>query len=582
MNIENFVKTLNDEYGTGYTMPNVPKDAPEGLKKMLNATYSNIRQKWTEAHPDDKENEDNKSSAASIAWEQVKKYYKKDKDGKWIAKENKDIHDSNYCHEVLIRNLNDFEGGTFHEESIQGVAGVYCTKGRLAETGIEDIQSMEFSKSQFTPEQVKKYLDDNKINYLKLTVAKDDGETIISVNHIDILDETQKNLSKKMVVNSDGSIEGKPIVTNIGVFQYRQKDGTVIRELRPPEEVFDENSLNTLKNISITNSHPDLTKYETGLVDETNKHELEVGKTKEDVEHDHYAVSVGVKITEKNAIQEVKNGKRDMSCGYKADLDFTPGNFLGMPYDAVQRKIRYNHIATVPRARAGDLAKMIFDSDDNCSIYDEFDLASEGDKYKGGSDMPLKKVKIDGVEYDAEAKVIEAYTLASDNAKTLQVKVDEMTVNNSKVQGERDALKAELDKVKKDSVMSDEQIQSLVNERMNVLSIANELKITVKKDEKDMSNLEIKKEVIKKKIPAVKLDGKDEVYIDAMYDTIVLTMKEEPAKNNKTKVFDVPGKTKNDSSEPVKSAAELRRDAYQRQIEELENRHTKPKEQVKE
>jgi hypothetical protein len=44
--------------------------------------------------------------------------------------------------------------------------------------------------------------------------------------------------------------------TRTGVFEYRRKDGTISRELRHPEDVFDEASLESLKRVVLTEGHP--------------------------------------------------------------------------------------------------------------------------------------------------------------------------------------------------------------------------------------------------------------------------------------------------------------------------------------
>ena len=55
---------------------------------------------------------------------------------------------------------------------------------------------------------------------------------------------------------TEGYLEGRAIVSNVGVFTYVLPDGTIQRELRPPEEVFAEESINSLKLKPITNDHP--------------------------------------------------------------------------------------------------------------------------------------------------------------------------------------------------------------------------------------------------------------------------------------------------------------------------------------
>lgn len=571
-------------YGKGFIMPNVPDDVPAGLKKILSATYSSVRQKWTEEHPNDKENEENKKSAASIAWSQVKKEYKKNKEGKWVEKDEKEKlnKDSSYCHEVIVKDPDDFEGGTFKDFSDNNIEGVYGKKAQLKGSSAYDTQSLMFSTSQFTIGQVKDYLDKNKISYKKIIQANEDEVESIdftktdmmeykTIQHFDILDETVVNLSSKMVSRSDGTITGKPIVTNIGVFVYKNPDGTITRELRPPEEVFKDESLDSLKSIPVTNSHPDPKKHKDGLVNNQNRKDLQVGMTGNDVEHDAYAVSVSLTIDDKDAVSDVRSGKDMLSCGYRADLDFTPGNFLGVPYDAVQRNIRYNHVATVKKARAGDLAKMRFDGGD--SILTEV-AVSDVNNIKEGEIM--KKISIDGVEYEAEAKVIESLTKYKSDSESLSKENSELKTKLSTAEAQRDSFKDEADKAKKElegNVITDEMINSAVQERIAIVSVANELKVETKKDGIDLNNDSLKKAIIIKKYPSAKLDGKDNVYVNARYDALLDSIKDENSVNNKKKVFgdNVPSsQNKQDSQE---SNAHLsRKDAYDKQAKELENR----------
>ncbi len=57
--------------------------------------------------------------------------------------------------------------------------------------------------------------------------------------------------------------------------------------------------------------------------------------------------------------QLIEAGKRELSAGYRCIYDMTPGAWGDKAYDAVQRKIRGNHIATVREGRMGpDVAVM--------------------------------------------------------------------------------------------------------------------------------------------------------------------------------------------------------------------------------
>lgn len=155
----------------------------------------------------------------------------------------------------------------------------------------------------------------------------------------------------------EGFLQGRAIATNIGVFPYTQADGTVRRELRLPEEVRNYDSLNSLKMKPITNDHP-----QGGLVNTSNVRDLSVGQLGDDVRADSFHVSVPISITDPKAIADVQSGKVALSCGYTCDLEHTPGNWMGVNYDAIQRNIRYNHLAIVKAGRAGDAAKMHTDS----------------------------------------------------------------------------------------------------------------------------------------------------------------------------------------------------------------------------
>lgn len=55
--------------------------------------------------------------------------------------------------------------------------------------------------------------------------------------------------------DDNGFIFDTPVLTRTGVFLYQLPDGTVRREYRPPEEVFNADSLRLYKGIPITDDH---------------------------------------------------------------------------------------------------------------------------------------------------------------------------------------------------------------------------------------------------------------------------------------------------------------------------------------
>lgn len=60
-----------------------------------------------------------------------------------------------------------------------------------------------------------------------------------------------------------------------------------------------------------------------------------------------------VKVYSKALAEKIKNGKTELSCGYRCRYDFTPGVWNGQAYDVVQRDILGNHVALVDEGRMG-------------------------------------------------------------------------------------------------------------------------------------------------------------------------------------------------------------------------------------
>ena len=182
-------------------------------------------------------------------------------------------------------------------------------------------------------------------------------------------------MTTKFTRTTEGFLTGRAIVTSIGVFTYQYADGTVLRELRLPEEVFASESLESMKLKPVTNQHPD------GFVTPENQKELQVGSLGSDVttttqirDYDSWTdsdkitdgihVAIDMTINRDDAIDDVLNGRRALSMGYTCEIEETSGVYMGVEYDCIQRKIRYNHCAIVDAARAGDAAMIHLDGAD--------------------------------------------------------------------------------------------------------------------------------------------------------------------------------------------------------------------------
>lgn len=364
---------------------------------------------------------------------------------------------------------------------------------------------------------------------------------------------------------TEGFLRGRAIVTSIGVFSYARKDGTIQRELRLPEEVFAEGTLNSMKLKPVTLNHP------TELVTKDNADKLQVGSlgdnpswTKEWEHRNWTEVTDGINcaidmvITKKDAINAVLNGKNALSMGYTCDLEIAePGStWCGVEYDFIQRNIRYNHCAIVDSARAGDNAKIELRVDSEDAVLEDMVIKSDG-----GTKMELKKINLDGIEYQAEESVIKALNAektradkaekdACEEKKTMDKKVadledkeKELEKRISELEAERDTAKEkadnaekELEKVKADSA-DPKHLDEAVKAKMELLHNAEKAKVEVKED---MSDLDIKKAIITSQFPKANFDGKDEVYIQARYDSAVEMISEKNDSTTRQFTSDVP------------------------------------------
>ena len=332
----------------------------------------------------------------------------------------------------------------------------------------------------------------------------------------------------KGIIKTDHGFLKVPIrATRVGIFNYIQKDGSIRKELRPKEEVFKIDSMKTLAGVPMTVTHPE------EMVSVKNHGKLSVGLTGDQViKVDEKFLDVPGTITDEKVINSIeskalKGESQEVSCGYTCDMDLTPGVYEGEHYDAVQRNIRYNHVALVDRGRAGPQVKIRLDEDD--AVLDNGHIKIDKEK-------SMKKITIDGKEFEVKADVAEAFEALvksqGEKETTLQAKSDELEKNVKEIkksldetEAKKDSLEAEVkaakdevEKAKKETKVDHNEIDKLVNERANVCETAQKVIKDFKKDGK--SNLVIKKEVISHLSPELKLDEKSEDYVNARFDAI--------------------------------------------------------------
>lgn len=158
-----------------------------------------------------------------------------------------------------------------------------------------------------------------------------------------------------------GGLRVDAYLTRVGVLNYRRSDGSIVRELRHPDEVFSQDSMASLAGAPVTVGHP-------GKVGPDNYSQHSVGHVGDTVgKAEDRFLSSTLRVQDAKAVSGVESGSLvEISCGYDCDMDPTPGEYNGEKYDAVQRNISYNHVALLPvnAGRAGNDVRLRFDGVD--------------------------------------------------------------------------------------------------------------------------------------------------------------------------------------------------------------------------
>jgi hypothetical protein len=129
---------------------------------------------------------------------------------------------------------------------------------------------------------------------------------------------------------------------------------------------------------------------------------------------------------DESAIEAVKRGDRkEISLGYHCKLDHTPGVWEGQRYDAVQRGIKYNHIAIGPAGwgRAGSEISLRLDGSDACTEFDTLvsDVTQENQPEEKTDSMDELEIKLDGVTVKVSKLAAE---LIAKEIAAIQAKLD--------------------------------------------------------------------------------------------------------------------------------------------------------------
>ena len=298
-----------------------------------------------------------------------------------------------------------------------------------------------------------------------------------------------------------GGVKIPAAVTRVGIFTYNFPDGSERRELRPSDEVFSLDSLATLRDAPVTDMHP------SEPVNAENYTKLTKGYVR-DVKAENPGPLVNVMLTVQDAetVRKIEAGERkELSCGYRCDLDPTPGVYDGQRYDAIQRQIRYNHVALGPVGwgRAGKDVALRLDACDAVSIPSH---AQEERK------PVMKTIRIDGVDYEIGSDAHLAKIAADMAALTKRAELAE---------GRADSLSKDLDKAREDlkAAQDPARIDSAVAARVDLVSKAR--KILGPDTEIKGTDRDVMVAVLKADAKDLDLTGRSDDYVTGMFESTI-------------------------------------------------------------
>ena len=364
------------------------------------------------------------------------------------------------------------------------------------------------------------YLDRNRAGDSDDTVRADSPRVECGVRRYD-----RGTLRRKpRFDDSTGFLHVELSVTKApAVFKYRNADGSIRREFRPAKEVFSADNVERMRKSVITLDHPPV------RVTTRNVHRFSVGHSdgSKAIEGGHFWT--GGVLQSDEAIGALKDGKAQTSAGYDCDLVFTPGVFVDdagnrHPYDAIQTKHRHNHTALVDFGRA-ETTGVSLDRMDAVQVTDGDNMPEEKSEKTGaqredfflpvgGGDNKTARVTIDGIDVELP---IEKAKLIADARKADREKADQLEAERDTARADLEAANAKLKDTK-----SEEEINARVDARRELLDKASTF--VTDRDEfaalKSKSDDEIKRACVHAANPAVKLDGKSETYVEAMFDLL--------------------------------------------------------------
>jgi len=177
----------------------------------------------------------------------------------------------------------------------------------------------------------------------------------------------------KRIADTNGFVEVRDNpITKVGIFPYSgaqigaPEKKKIYMVLRPEDELQKPETIESFKLLPFIHEHEMLG---DGFTPAERKGVQ--GVIGGDVHFDDGYLKGTIKIFGENLKEAIRDGKLELSAGYRCKYEFTQGEWNGQHFDAIQRDIVGNHLALVEQGRSGPDVRVM---DDMTITFDEKEL----------------------------------------------------------------------------------------------------------------------------------------------------------------------------------------------------------------
>lgn len=311
----------------------------------------------------------------------------------------------------------------------------------------------------------------------------------------------------------EGYLVATSRVARTGVQEYLAKElgdiaveagfgpNDVVRVYRHPDQVFHKDSLASITRLPVTIGHP------SEDVTAANWSKLAVGDIGDAYATEPEWIVVNPMLKDAAAVKAARTTHPELSMGYSANIVKARD---GLDADFEVSDIRYNHIALVPKARAGDMARI----GDGWGITPlEDSKPGEQPKTKGGQQMADLKTLVLG-DSAVQVAVADAAAIEKFKADTAQALKDAQAKADAKDE-EIGKLKAELVKAQ-DAAKID--VDALVAARTELVTQVKAIDSAIAVAGK--TDAQLRKEAVAKKLGDAAIAGSSDAEITGMFKVL--------------------------------------------------------------